>query len=73
MPLEKRGDPFYIVACAVSNADFSDFVRVTGYKTETEDRLVHIKQSLASQLDEWMECARDPLLSGKVPLKMTPN
>ena len=29
-------DPFYIDACAVTNAQFARFVRATGYKTESE-------------------------------------
>ena len=29
-------DPFYLDACAVTNAEFAKFVRATGYKTEAE-------------------------------------
>ncbi len=36
-PIRKvRLDPFFIDACAVTNAQFAQFVKVTGYKTEAE-------------------------------------
>jgi formylglycine-generating enzyme required for sulfatase activity len=35
-PRETTLDPFYIDKYAVTNADFSQFVRQTGYKTDAE-------------------------------------
>jgi sulfatase modifying factor 1 len=33
---EVEVSPFYIDSCAVSNAEFAEFVRITGYQTEAE-------------------------------------